>query len=145
MAGAPSADTSSSERSVSSPRRRPRSGSPALYDRILAVTGLAIVVFQVAYMAADPFSHTMTELRLQVGVVALGVLLNQIGVWHISSQVFSVRRNLELRREVAHFISLVRTLHQAAGDNASEEVASTVSTMHESVDRMAQVAGKRDS
>ncbi|UCF19353.1 MAG: hypothetical protein JSU87_15710 [Gemmatimonadota bacterium] len=55
----------------------------------------------------------------------------------------SERRYPELRREVDAFIGMVRQLNRAAG--AGEEFENAKSAMHKSVERMAELAGKRES
>ena len=87
-----------------------------MIDRILALGGITIIVLQVTIMAADPYEKTLAALRIQVAVVALGLALNQIGVWHLSSGLFSGRRYFGLRAEVDTFIKLVRQLNTNALD-----------------------------
>src|SRR5437868_7223864 len=55
------------------------------------------------------------NMTLQIGVVALGVLMIQAGIWKLTHPMLpSERRYQSLRREVDYFIMLVRRLNAAA-------------------------------
>jgi hypothetical protein len=74
--------------------------------------------------------------------VLAGILVNQVGVWGLASRMMPERRlYLPLRREVRHFIDMVRELNDVALIEASD-VEEVRRRMHESVDRMAAVAGE---
>jgi hypothetical protein len=79
-------------------------------------------------------------------VVALGLAIAFLGfLYTLHPFLTSVRRYSGLRREVDRFVGLVRELNRAATESASpEEVERVKASMHESVDRMAELAGKPD-
>lgn len=115
---------------------------PAIFDAALIYGGALIIVIMVTYMAADPFVRSPGIKRLQIAIVGVGLLLNQIGVWHLASSLFSGRRYLALRLEVDDFIKLVRSLntHVVAGDRGAVERVR--GEMHGSIDRIVALAGK---
>lgn len=123
-------------------QRRKRIHWPAMVDAILIYGGALIIVLMVTFMAADPFVRSGGVKRLEIAIVGLGLLANQIGVWHIASNLLSGRRYLALRVEVDEFISLVRGMNSAvlAGDRPAVDGFSE--RMHKSVDRMVDLAGK---
>lgn len=92
------------------------------------------------------------NMLLQIGVVAIGILMIQAGIWKLTHPLLpSERRYQSLRREVDHFIMLVRRLNAAAlgvkeADNAATRSAfdAAQEKMRESFDRMALLAGKTD-
>ena len=92
------------------------------------------------------------NMTLQIGVVALGVLMIQAGIWKLTHPMLpSERRYQSLRREVDYFIMLVRRLNAAAlgvkeTDNSATRAAfdAAQDRMRESFDRMALLAGKTD-
>lgn len=105
-------------------------------DNALAVGGVVVILLQVLFMA---FSRT------QVIIVLAGILINQVGVWGVASRMMPERRlYLPLRREVRHFIDMVREMNDVAKIEAGD-VEELRRRMHESVDRMATVAGKVES
>jgi len=90
------------------------------------------------------------NLQLQIAVVLVGILIIEAGVWKLTAKILpNERKYLALRAEVDSFISRVRTLN-AQGmrlrENDTEEnreaLRETVAALHESVDRMAEVAGR---
>lgn len=105
-------------------------------DNALAVGGIVVVLLQVLLMAYT---------RTQVTIVLAGILINQVGVWGVASRMLPERRlYLPLRREVRHFIDMVREMNDVAAIEASD-IEDVRRRMHESVDRMATVAGKAES
>lgn len=124
------------------PQGKKRIHWPALFDALLVYGGALIIVVMVTYIAADPFVRSAGVKRLQIAIVGVGLLLNQVGVWHIASSLFSGRRYLALRTEVDDFIRLVRALNTrvVAGDRATVERLQ--GEMHGSVDRIVALAGK---
>jgi len=91
------------------------------------------------------------SVQLQIFVVLAGIMALEAGVWGLSQQLLpNDRQFMDLRVEGEHFIDLVRDLNGAAlasnrgkgeGDARFQEV---LAFMHESVDRMGEVAGKAD-
>ena len=82
----------------------------------------------------------------RVGVVSVGMLLLVAGAWFADNPYLkSQRRYLKLRAEVDGFIALARELNAAADPRVSQELKRVNVAMHESVDRMAQLAGKPDT
>lgn len=81
---------------------------------------------------------------LQVVTIALGVFVILSGIWFASNPFLkNERRYTELRSEVDRFIQLARRLNRAAVENRSrEEFEQAKAAMHESVERMAMLAGK---
>lgn len=92
------------------------------------------------------------NLMLQLGVVLLGLVLIEAGVWNLASPVLpSERKYVALRREVDSFILLVRRLNRAtlalASDSSAANRAKLLEVrdeMLESVRRMEQVAGQAE-
>ncbi len=81
----------------------------------------------------------------RVGVVSVGMLLLVAGAWFADNPYLkSQRRYLKLRTEIDSFIALARELNAAANPRVSQELHRVNAAMHESVDRMAQLAGKPD-
>ncbi len=82
----------------------------------------------------------------RVVVVSVGMLLLVAGAWFADNPYLkSQRRYLKLRAEVDGFIALARELNAAADPRVSQELKRVNVAMHESVDRMAQLAGKPDT
>jgi hypothetical protein len=90
------------------------------------------------------------SLQLQVLFVLSGVLILEAGVWGVTNGLLpNERYYLQLREEGDHFLGLIRILNEAAvaRDNSDESDArfrDTRAQMHASVERMAEVAGKKD-
>ena len=118
---------------------------PAVLDASMIYGGAIIIVLIVTYMAASPYEETVFVNQLQIAMVGVGLLINQVGVWHLASYVTSGRKYLPLRDEVCDFIKLVRSMHTLvlAGDRKGVEQLKL--EMHESVDRMIASAGKTGS
>jgi hypothetical protein len=93
------------------------------------------------------------ELRLQLAVVVVGLFLVEAGVWNLSQWVLpNDRQYVGLRAEGDHFIMLIRQLNEAAvqlkaqDDNPKREAFEAArEAMHESVDKMARLAGKTEN
>jgi hypothetical protein len=89
----------------------------------------------------------------RVGVVVFGLLLIEMGVWKLANQLLPDERQFHaLRAEGDQFLLLLRHLNETAAvlkhdrtpenHRAFEEVREL---MHQSVERMAEVAGKTDA
>ncbi len=83
----------------------------------------------------------------RVGVVSVGMLLLVAGAWFADNPYLrSQRRYFKLRAEVDSFIGLARELNAAVGTRKPQGETDRVNAaMHESVDRMRQLAGKPDT
>ena len=91
-----------------------------------------------------------SNLSLQLILALVGLFLVQAGIWRIMERTIrKERRFLALRGEVESFLSLVRTLN-AQGVRLREENTqerwqgfhASVEALHDSVDRMAEAAGR---
>lgn len=84
--------------------------------------------------------------------VLVGILLVEAGTWKAANPLlYSARTYLELRAEAENFLGRLRAMNQAAtearhSDDPKEwaRYRSIVEEMHDSVDRMAQLAGKEE-
>src|SRR5688572_20047214 len=102
------------------------------------------IVFLAILLILDPL--------IQVAVAAVGVMMIQAGIWKLTQPILPSERQFQaLRREVDHFIGLVRRLNSAAlgvkeVDNEATQAAFNAAQqrMRESFDRMAVLAGKTD-
>ncbi len=101
---------------------------------VTAIAGIMLVFASVLYVAAG---------AAQIATVAAGLVVLEAGVWYMANPIFtSERRYLRLRDELDNMIDLVRKLNRAAlKPGAEEELKGLGSAMHESVDRMVEVAG----
>ncbi len=78
------------------------------------------------------------ELRLQIAIVALGIMLIEVGVWKLANFVLpSERKYIALRTEVDQFITLVRQLnttalawHESASPEDLTKFEAVQETMH---------------
>lgn len=88
------------------------------------------------------------NVQAQLGVMVIGVLLLEAGVWDLAPKILPDERcYLGLREELDHMIELTRALNGAAiGAGATraddETFRDTSARMHASVDRMAELAGQ---
>ncbi|MCZ6875296.1 MAG: hypothetical protein O7G88_17520 [bacterium] len=93
------------------------------------------------------------ELRLQIAIVAVGIMLIEVGVWKLANRILPSERQYDtLRTEVDKFITLVRQLNTAAlvchaSDSVEHqtEFETIQRLMAQSVEHMAEVAGKTDA
>ncbi len=111
---------------------------PRIVPLIGVILGMTLVFAGVVLF----FEHDITR----VGVVSVGMLLLAAGAWYSDNPYFkNKRRYLTLRAEVDGFIALVRELNAAGGARKPQgELDRVNAAMHESVDRIAQLAGKPD-
>ena len=115
----------------------------SLIDGSLAIIG-TITVFLAVVLISD------VNLQTRIMTVLVGVLMIQAGVWKLTSPfLWNDRKYPELREEVEGFIVRVRSLNDAAvdaRDAGTDEPRGRFhgirDAMHESVDRMAELAGK---
>ena len=111
----------------------------------LPFIGVAIILGAMISMRESP--------RSQVALVGLGMVLIQLGVWKTAHRILPDRRRfLALRNEVDQFMKLVRQLNKVGlavkEDNSPENrlaLENVQATMQQSVQHMAEVAGKTDA
>jgi len=96
------------------------------------------------------------RVQLQIMVALAGILALEAGIWGLTQQLLpNDRQFVDLRAEGEHFIDLMRDLNQASlasrggasdAEGDREEIGArfegVLAQMHESVDRMGEVAGK---
>jgi hypothetical protein len=110
-------------------------------DMIVPFIGIALVLGAVLFIV---------ELRFQVIVVILGILVIEAGIWKVAHPLLpEERRYLALRKEGDDFIRLIRRLNLAAlelktggSPVAVQQVEQLRAEMTQAIDRMVQVAGK---
>lgn len=93
------------------------------------------------------------ELRTQIIVTIVGLLLIEVGVWDLARPLLPNERQYHaLRTEVDGFIALVRRLNAAAleaddvdSPEARRSLEDVRTEMTRAVDRMAMVAGRTDA
>jgi hypothetical protein len=105
-----------------------------------------IIVFLAVILISD------FNIQARIGTVLVGILLIQAGVWKLTSPFLpSDRQYSELRDEVDGFIGLVRSLNGAAleargarTDDSWAQFRGAIDAMHNSVERMGELAGKAE-
>jgi hypothetical protein len=115
-----------------------------IVDMIIPFIGIALVLGAVLFIV---------QLRIQVIVVILGILVIEAGIWKVAHPLLpEERRYLALRQEGDDFIRLIRRLNHAAIDLktggspvAVQQVDQLRSEMVMAIDRMVRVAGKTQS
>lgn len=113
-------------------------------DKGMPILGVVVILSAVLFIQ---------ELRLQLGIVVIGLFLVEAGVWNLSQWILpNDRQYVGLRAEGDHFIMLIRKLNEAAlqlkevdDDTNREAFEAAREAMHESVDKMARLAGKTES
>lgn len=108
-------------------------------DILLPVTGIVLVYSAVLLVVG---------IYRQLALVTIGTLLIEAGIWKLAHPLLpSERRFTALREEVDALFPLVRRLNAAAvalraGDESAREVFDSArEELHQSVERMAEVAG----
>jgi hypothetical protein len=94
----------------------------------------------------------LQQVHAQIGVVLMGILLIELGVWKIAQELLLNERCCHaLRGELDSFMGLVRRLNDAALAVKAHEMGhhrqvfdETHEAMKQAVERMVQVAGKTD-
>lgn len=82
-----------------------------LTDRFLTYIGLGLVF-------GAMLGSELTQLR---GVlILLGLVLVQLGIWNIARRMFGGRKATALRRDVAHFVLIVREAYNNPQADYSE-------------------------
>jgi hypothetical protein len=124
-----------------------RSGLRILRQRLdtgLSILGVVVILSAVLFVR---------ELRSQVAIVVLGMLLLEVGVWKLAHHVLpSERQYLALRCETDLFLTLVRQLNAAAllvkaqdAPSHRHEFEEVRYAMQQTVERMCEVAGKTNA
>ena len=114
-------------------------------DNTLPFIGVALILGAMLILRED--------LRIQIAVAGLGILMVELGVWRFGHKVLpNERKYLALRAETDRFIELVRALNTAAlavkanGSPENRQAFQQVQeTMQQAVERMAEVAGKTNA
>jgi hypothetical protein len=116
--------------------------------KIMSV-GFPIVGMIVVFLAL--LIPTVSDsLQLQIGVVLVGLLIIESGVWRLTDKILpNERKYTSLRLEVEEFLEGVRVLNtrgRVVGEQGTEAelelFEETKRELHEAVDRMAKLAGK---
>jgi hypothetical protein len=115
-----------------------------LIQTILPFSGVLVVVGAVFFLR---------DLRWQMAIVVVGLLLVEAGVWKVAQNIFPSERKFHaLRFEVDEFMRLVRQLNTTAlalmetpSPEHQQALENVRSAMQQSVERMAEVAGKTDA
>jgi hypothetical protein len=115
------------------------------------VMGVAVpIVGMILVFTAILVPAISMNLPLQVFVVLAGLLILETGVWKLTERLLpSTRTHLALRTEVDQFIDQIRVLN-VQGENLmmhetetpKKAFRKTLESLHQSVDRMGQVAGR---
>ena len=105
------------------------------------LTGLGIaVVFSSIILGSS------LDIRAQLPIALIGVLLMEAGIWGLASRfVPNQRKYTKLRSEGDKMLDLIRELNAAAiskdrGDEDAKRFQETLAAMHESVVRMSGLA-----
>ncbi len=103
----------------------------------LAVIGMVLIFSSVMFIDGE---------SSKIAAITAGILVLLVGMWCASYPIFpNERRYLALRAEFGQFIDLVSALNRAATSPlAEQEFTGVMVAMHESVERMAIVADKRE-
>ncbi len=102
-------------------------------NEILALGGVSIILLQAVLM---------TDSRTAVLLILLGIILNQIGVWRLASNVLPPQRMyMVLREEVDDFVALVRKLNTQVVEGSGVGVDDTRREMIEAIERICDAAG----
>ncbi|NKB34952.1 MAG: hypothetical protein GKR91_17790 [Pseudomonadales bacterium] len=111
----------------------------------IMLTGLGIALIFTAVLLGSTLTITV-----QMPMALFGVLLMEAGVWGLSNKFFpSDRRFSRLRVEGNRMLDMVRELNSAAiskdiGQEDAKRFQATLEEMHNSVVKMAELAGIED-
>ncbi len=102
-------------------------------DRMMAVGGLLLIFLQTLFIASKP---------IDFAVIFAGILLVSAALSGLGRRLARERRvHLQLRAEVDHFADLIRKINAYAVAGEGQRASATKTDMHESVDRIALLAG----
>ncbi len=116
--------------------------------KIRHVTKVGLPVLGTVIIFLSVLTQYPEDVQAQLGVMVIGVLLIEAGVWGLALQILPDERcYLDLRKELDHMIELTRALNGAAiaaGVTRADDESfrGTLARMHASVDRMAELAGQ---
>ncbi len=116
--------------------------------KIRHVTRIGLPLLGIVIIFLSVLTQYPENVQAQLGVMLIGVLLLEAGVWGLAPQILPDERcYLGLRKELDHMIELTRALNGAAiaagATRADDETfRDTLARMHASVDRMAGLAGQ---
>ncbi len=105
------------------------------------LTGLGIAV-----IFSSIILGTSLDIRAQMPIALLGVLLMEAGIWGLASKLVpNQRKYTGLRSEGDNMLQLIRELNAAAiakerGEEDSKRFQETLAAMHESVLKMSTLA-----
>jgi uncharacterized membrane protein YccC len=103
-------------------------------EKALAVVGVVVVLVPVL---------TLAESTWQVGLVVLGLIFIEVGVWNLARGLFPDARRYEtLRKEVDGFLDDVRELNQRSVEGDDEGVAAARDRLHDRVDELVEASGR---
>ncbi len=102
-----------------------------------AVAGMIVILGSIVFFFETDY--------WRIAVAAGGMLLLLGAIWYAANPFLKNQRQyLPLRREVDKFIKLASQLNSAAVEGRPEQVEQIRSAMHESIDGMAEAAGKAE-
>lgn len=89
---------------------------------------------------------TLADAMWQIGVVVVGLLFIEAGVWNLARRLPPEDRKFtRLRQEVEAFLEDVRVLNDHAVQGDEEAMAADRERLRERVDAMAEVAGEEET
>lgn len=89
---------------------------------------------------------TLADAVWQIGVVVVGLLFIEAGVWNLARRLPPEdRKYTRLRQEVEAFLEDVRVLNDHAVQGDEEAMAADRERLRERVDAMAEVAGEEET
>lgn len=89
---------------------------------------------------------TLADAVWQIGVVVVGLLFIEAGVWNLARRLPPEDRKFtRLRQEVEAFLEDVRVLNDHAVQGDEEAMAADRERLRERVDAMAEVAGEEET
>ncbi|MDX2316643.1 MAG: hypothetical protein QNL90_21530 [Gammaproteobacteria bacterium] len=116
--------------------------------KIRNATRIGLPILGMLIIFVSVLTQYPEDLQAQLGVMVIGVLLLEAGVWDLTPKILPDERcYLGLRVELDHMIELTRALNGAAiaagATRADDETfRESLARMHASVDRMAELAGQ---
>ena len=109
------------------------SSLPERLEKALAVAGIVLILGPI---------FLVENVTLQVGIVVLGILMIEAGVWGLARDILPDGRTyLRLREETEIFLEQVRALNEAAVEEEEQAVERQRQRMKEQVDRLVDAAG----
>ena len=109
------------------------SSLPERLEKALAVAGIILILGPI---------FLVENLTLQVGIVVVGILMIEAGVWGLARNILPDGRTyLRLREETEIFLEQVRALNEAAVEEEEQAVERQRQRMKEQVDRLVDAAG----